>query len=148
MGILKGSVVFLADLARRMTGDLEIDFISISSYGQAAASSGTVRLLKDLDRDIEGRDVLVVEDIVDTGLSLAYIRKNLAARNPRSLSIVALLDKRQGRREGIYVDYVGFEIPDTFVVGYGLDYAEQYRGLAHVAALGDEELRTGAGGGE
>jgi hypoxanthine phosphoribosyltransferase len=140
VGILKGSVVFLADLVRHLTCDVKIDFISISSYGEGTTSSGTVRLLKDLDLDVGDRDVLVVEDIVDSGLSLAYIRKNLAARNPRSLSFAALLDKRDRRATGIYIDYIGFPVPDAFVVGYGLDYRERYRGLPYVAAMGDTDL--------
>lgn len=144
VGILKGSIVFLGDLIRNMSIDLEVDFISIASYGDGVRSSGSVKLLKDLDRDIEGRDVLIVEDIVDSGLSLSYLRRILGTRGPRSLSIVALLDKRERRTEGVYVDYVGFEIPDKFVVGYGLDYAEQYRGLPYVAVLSEHEVRAAA----
>lgn len=145
IGILKGSVVFLADLTRSMKIDLEVDFISISSYGQGTNSSGSVKLLKDLDLDVSGRDVIVVEDIVDSGLSLSYIRKNLTSRAPRSVSIVALLDKPSRRTEGIYVDYVGFQIPDRFVVGYGLDYAEFYRGLPRVVALDAAEIEAPSG---
>jgi hypoxanthine phosphoribosyltransferase len=140
VGILKGSVVFLSDLVRHLDIQVEVDFISISSYGDGTASSGTVRLLKDLDLDVGGREVLVVEDIVDSGLSLAYIRKNLAARNPRSISIVALLDKRERRTREVQVDYVGFRVPDAFVVGYGLDYREHYRGLPHVVVLDEQEI--------
>jgi hypoxanthine phosphoribosyltransferase len=140
IGILKGSVVFLADLVRRITCDVEVDFISISSYGDGTVSSGTVRLLKDLDRDIGGRHVLIVEDIVDTGLSLSYIRRNLEARNPASLAIAALLDKREKRQEGVRVEYVGFEVPDAFVVGYGLDYRERYRGLPYIGVMGESDL--------
>lgn len=146
IGILKGSAVFLADLIRAMSIDCEIDFISISSYGNRTTSSGSVQLLKDLDRDVFGRDVIVVEDIVDSGRSLSYIRKNLAARGPASISIVALLDKKDRRETQIFVDYVGFDIPDAFVVGYGLDYAERYRGLPHVAVLSDEDLIDSAEG--
>jgi hypoxanthine phosphoribosyltransferase len=142
VGILKGSSIFLADLIRQLPIDLEVDFISISSYGDGTVSSGSVRLEKDLDRDICGRHVIVVEDIVDSGLSLSYIRKNLAARNPKSLCIVALLDKRERRATGIYVDYVGFRVPDVFVVGYGLDYKEKYRGLPRIVALNEEEIRN------
>jgi hypoxanthine phosphoribosyltransferase len=140
VGILKGSVVFLSDLVRHLACEVEVDFISISSYGQSTTSSGTVRLLKDLDLDVEGRDVLVVEDIVDSGLSLAYIRKNLEARGPRSLRMAALLDKRERRTTGVRIDYIGFQVPDAFVVGYGLDYRELYRGLPHVAVLTAEDL--------
>ncbi|MFN8549527.1 MAG: hypoxanthine phosphoribosyltransferase [Candidatus Eisenbacteria bacterium] len=123
-----------------MSIDVEVDFIAISSYGDGIVTSGSVKLLKDLDRDVYDRDVLVVEDIVDSGLSLAYIKKSLAARNPRSVSVVALLDKRSKRTEGVYVDYVGFEIPDKFVVGYGLDFREKYRGLPYVAVLSPAEV--------
>ena len=143
VGILKGSAVFLSDLIRRMSIDCEIDFISISSYGNRTRSSGSVQLLKDLDRDIFERDVIVVEDIVDSGNSLSYIRKSLLARGPHSFSIVALLDKKERRETQIYVDYVGFEIEDRFVVGYGLDYAERYRGLPHIAVLDDDDLSGG-----
>ena len=118
IGILKGSAFFLADLMRRLDLDPEVDFISISSYASGVSSSGTVRLLKDLDHDITGRDVLIVEDIIDSGLSLSYLRKNLLSRNPRSLSIVTLLDKRVPRERQVYVDYVGFEIENLFVVGH------------------------------
>jgi len=143
IGILKGSAFFLADLMRRLDLDPEVDFISISSYASGVSSSGTVRLLKDLDHDITGRDVLIVEDIIDSGLSLSYLRKNLLSRNPRSLSIVTLLDKRVPRERQVYVDYVGFEIENLFVVGYGLDLAERYRELPHVAVLEEEELSAG-----
>jgi len=139
VGILKGSVFFLADFVRHLELDHEIDFISISSYASGISSSGTVRLLKDLDRDISGRDVLIVEDIIDSGLSLSYLRKNLLSRNPRSLAILALLDKRVARERQVYVDYVGFEIEDRFVVGYGLDYAERFRELPHVAVLEESD---------
>lgn len=146
VGILKGSCIFLADLIRTMNIDLEVDFIAISSYGDQTESSGSVKLLKDLDRDIFGRDILIVEDIVDSGLSLSFLRKSLAARNPRSLSIVALLDKRERRETDIYVDYVGFPVPDRFVVGYGLDFAERFRGLDFVAALTPQEIEAGPDG--
>lgn len=139
VGILKGSFVFLSDLMRRLSCDLEVDFISTSSYGQATVSSGTVRLLKDLDRDVAGRHILVAEDIVDSGLTLAYIWKSLAARDPASLSVVALLDKKERRSGGIVLDYVGFKVPDVFLVGYGLDCAERYRGLPYVAAMGSRD---------
>lgn len=146
VGILKGSAIFLGDLIRKMSIDLEVDFISISSYGSQTHSSGTVKLLKDLDNDIYGRDIVIVEDIVDSGLTLSYIRKSLAARNPKSISIVTLLDKRERRETDIYLDYIGFPIPDRFVVGYGLDYGERYRGLPCVAALSEEEIAAGPGG--
>ncbi|MFH1143755.1 MAG: hypoxanthine phosphoribosyltransferase [Candidatus Eisenbacteria bacterium] len=141
IGILKGSVFFLADLMRHLDLDHEVDFISISSYASGITSSGTVRLLKDLDCDISGRDVLVVEDIIDSGLSLSYLRKNLLSRNPRSLSIVTLLDKRVPRERQVYVDYVGFEIDNLFVIGYGLDYAERFRELPEVAVMEEEDQR-------
>lgn len=140
IGILKGAVVFLSDLVRALSIDVEVDFMAISSYGRGTVSSGTVRLLKDLDLDISGRDVLVVEDIVDSGLSLDYIRRNLETRHPRSLSIVALLDKRERRQAGVDVGYIGFPVPDAFVVGYGLDFRELHRGLPEVAVLSSEEI--------
>jgi hypoxanthine phosphoribosyltransferase len=140
IGLLKGSVVFLADLVRAMTIDIEIDFISISSYQNRSTSSGSVRLLRDLDRDIYDRDVLIVEDIIDSGLSLSYIRNMLLAREPKSLSIAAFLDKRERRTNEVSVDFVGHEIPDRFVVGYGLDYQERYRGLPYIAALEPHEI--------
>jgi hypoxanthine phosphoribosyltransferase len=146
IGILKGSVIFLSDLIRSITCPLEVDFISISSYGEGTTSSGTVRLLKDLDLDVSGRDVVVVEDIVDSGLSLAYIRKNLEARCPRSLAMVALLDKRDRRTEQVKIDYTGFTVPNAFVVGYGLDYRELYRGLPDVAVLSEAEILAPAPG--
>jgi hypoxanthine phosphoribosyltransferase len=143
VGILKGSVFFLSDFMRHLDLDHEVDFISISSYASGVRSSGTVRLLKDLDQDITGRDVLIVEDIIDSGLSLSYLRKNLLARNPRSLAIVTLLDKRVPRERQVYVDYVGFEIEDRFVIGYGLDQAERFRELPYVAVLdGADEARA------
>jgi len=141
IGILKGSVFFLSDLMRHLDLDHEVDFISISSYASGITSSGTVRLLKDLDHDISGRDVLIVEDIIDSGLSLSYLRKNLLSRNPRSLSIVTLLDKRVPRERQVYVDYVGFEIENLFVIGYGLDYAERYRELPWVAVMEEDDQR-------
>jgi hypoxanthine phosphoribosyltransferase len=145
VGILKGSVFFLSDLIRRLDLDHEVDFISISSYASGVTSSGTVRMLKDLDRDISGRDVLIVEDIIDSGLSLSYLRKNLLSRNPRSLSIATLLDKRVAREREIYVDYVGFEIENEFVIGYGLDYAERYRELPYVAIMEEDDAAAISG---
>jgi hypoxanthine phosphoribosyltransferase len=132
VGVLKGCFVFLADLTRHIGVPHEVDFIWVSSYGEGASSSGVVRLLKDLDTDISGRDVLLVEDIVDTGNSLVYIKENLETRAPRSLRICSLLDKRERRERVVPVAYVGFEIPNRFVVGYGLDYAERFRGLPYV----------------
>jgi hypoxanthine phosphoribosyltransferase len=140
IGLLKGSIIFTADLVRAVTIDVEVDFISISSYSGRSTSSGSVRLLRDLDRDVYGRHVLIVEDIIDSGLSLGYIRGALLARSPRTLGIAALLDKRQRRTTEVPVDYVGFEIPDRFVVGYGLDYLQRYRGLPYVAVLDPEEI--------
>jgi hypoxanthine phosphoribosyltransferase len=145
VALLKGSIVFMADLIRAIDLDVEVDFISISSYQNRSTSSGSVRLIRDLDRDIFDRDVLIVEDIIDSGLSLSYIRKMLLARNPKSLSIVAFLDKRERRTTEVYVDYVGLRIPDRFVVGYGLDYRERYRGLPFIAALEPEEIADGEG---
>ncbi len=145
VGILKGSVFFLSDLFRRLDLDHEVDFISISSYASGVTSSGTVRMLKDLDHDISGRDVLIVEDIIDSGLSLSYLRKNILSRNPRSLSIATLLDKRVAREREIYVDYVGFEIENEFVIGYGLDYAERYRELPYVAIMEEDDAAAISG---
>jgi hypoxanthine phosphoribosyltransferase len=145
IALLKGSIVFMADLVRSIDLDVEVDFISISSYQNRSTSSGSVRLIRDLDRDIFDRDVLIVEDIIDSGLSLSYIRKMLLARNPKSLSIVAFLDKRERRTTEVYVDYVGYRIPDKFVVGYGLDYQERHRGLPYIAALEPDEIADGEG---
>jgi hypoxanthine phosphoribosyltransferase len=141
VGILKGSIYFMADLMRELDVDHEVDFISISSYASGVSSSGTVRMLKDLDHDITGRDVLVVEDIIDSGLSLSYLRKNLLSRNPRSLAVATLLAKEVPRERQIYVDYCGFEIGDDFVIGYGLDYAEHFRELPFVAVMEEEDRR-------
>jgi hypoxanthine phosphoribosyltransferase len=135
--VLRGGVLFLADLMRAIDIDHEIDFMAVSSYGKATHSSGVVRILSDLNMNIQGRDVLIVEDIVDTGLTLAYIRENLETRQPASLRICALLDKKARRATTVRVEYVGFEIPDKFVVGYGLDFAERYRNLPHIVALNE-----------
>jgi hypoxanthine phosphoribosyltransferase len=142
IGILKGAVLFLADLMRRLRIPCEIDFIAVSSYGSATDSSGVVRILKDLESSIEGRDVLIVEDIIDSGLTLHYLIRNLRARGPRSLEVCALLDKPERRRVDLPIRYVGFEIPDRFVIGYGLDYGQRFRNLDYVAALvgGDDQL--------
>jgi hypoxanthine phosphoribosyltransferase len=135
IGVLKGAVPFLADLMRTLEVECEIDFMAVSSYGSATDSSGVVRILKDLDASIEGRDVLLVEDIVDSGLTLHYLFKNLRARNPRSLEVCALLTKPDRRRVDLPIRYVGFEIPNRFAIGYGLDHGQRYRNLPFVAAL-------------
>jgi hypoxanthine phosphoribosyltransferase len=135
VGVLKGAVVFIADLMRQLTVPCEVDFMAVSSYGSHTDSSGVVRILKDLDASIEGRDVLIVEDIIDSGLTLHYLMRNLRARNPRSLEVCALLTKPERRRVDLPIRYVGFEIPNRFVIGYGLDYAQRYRNLGFVAAL-------------
>jgi hypoxanthine phosphoribosyltransferase len=139
IGVLKGAVFFMADLMRHLTVTCEIDFMAISSYGAATDSSGVVRILKDLDINIAGRDVLVVEDIIDSGLTLSYLMRNLEAREPSSLEICALLTKPERREIDVPVRYVGFEIPNRFVIGYGLDFAERYRNLPYVGVL-DPEL--------
>jgi hypoxanthine phosphoribosyltransferase len=135
VAILKGAVPFLADLMRRLTVPCELDFMAVSSYGSSTDSSGVVRILKDLDAPISGRDVLIVEDIIDSGLTLQYLLRNLQARNPRSLEVCALLTKPERRRVDLPVRYVGFEIPNRFAIGYGLDHAERFRNLSYVAAL-------------
>ncbi len=135
VGVLKGAVFFLADLMRAIDVPVEVDFMAVASYGSATDSSGVVRILKDLDAAIEGRDVLIVEDIVDSGLTLQYLLRNLGSRGPRSLGVCALLTKPERREVELPIRYVGFEIPDTFVVGYGLDHAELHRNLPFVAAL-------------
>ena len=138
VGVLKGAVFFMADLMRSITVPCEIDFMAISSYGASTDSSGVVRILKDLDINIEGRHVVIVEDIVDSGLTLSYLVRNLESREPASLEVCALLTK-PGRREiDVDVRYVGFEIPERFVVGYGLDFAERYRNLRYVGILDDD----------
>ena len=135
VGVLKGAVFFLSDLMRFIDIPVEVDFMAVASYGSATDSSGVVRILKDLDAAIEGRDVLIVEDIVDSGLTLQYLMRNLGSRNPRTLEVCALLTKPERRKVDLPTRYVGFEIPDRFVVGYGLDYAERYRNLPFVAVL-------------
>ena len=138
IGVLKGAVFFMADLMRSLTVPCEVDFMAISSYGAETDSSGVVRILKDLDIPLQGRDVLIVEDIIDSGLTLSYLMRNLRARDPASLEVCALLTK-PGRREiEVPVKYVGFEIPNRFVVGYGLDYAERYRNLRYVGVLNED----------
>jgi hypoxanthine phosphoribosyltransferase len=135
IGVLKGAVFFVSDLMRHLNIPVEVDFMAVASYGSATRSSGVVRILKDLDAAIEGRDVLIVEDIVDSGLTLQYLLRNLAGRNPRSLEVCALLIKPERREVDLHTRYVGFEIPDRFAIGYGLDHAERYRNLPYVAAL-------------
>lgn len=135
VGVLKGAVFFLSDLMRMIDIPVEVDFMAVASYGSATDSSGVVRILKDLDASIEDRDVLIVEDIVDSGLTLQYLMRNLGSRNPRTLEVCALLTKPERRKVDLPTRYVGFEIPDRFVVGYGLDYAERHRNLPYVAAL-------------
>jgi hypoxanthine phosphoribosyltransferase len=135
VGVLKGAVFFMADLMRELTVPCEIDFMAISSYGAATDSSGVVRILKDLDINVADRDVLVVEDIIDSGLTLSYLMRNLRARKPASLEICALLTKPERREIEVPVRYIGFEIPNRFVIGYGLDFAERYRNLPYVAVL-------------
>jgi len=144
VGVLKGAVFFMADLMRHLTIPCEIDFMAISSYGDSTDSSGVVRILKDLDINIEGRDVLVVEDIIDSGLTLSYLMRNLEAREPASLEICALLTKPERREIDVSVRYVGFEIPNRFVIGYGLDFAERYRNLPYVGVLDPKLIPEGA----
>jgi hypoxanthine phosphoribosyltransferase len=138
VGVLRGAVLFVADLLRELTVPCEVDFMAVSSYGSATDSSGVVRILKDLDASIEGRDVLIVEDIIDSGLTLQYMVRSLKARNPNSLETCALLTKPERRRVDLPIKYVGFEIPDRFVIGYGLDYAQHYRNLRFVAVLASD----------
>ncbi len=137
IGVLKGAVIFLSDLIRCLTIPVEIDFIAVSSYGNSTATSGVVRILKDLEQSIEGKDVLIVEDIVDTGLTLNYLVENLGSRQPKSLKVVTLLDKPDRRKVSFEPDYCGFIIPDRFVVGYGLDYGEDYRQLSDLRVINE-----------
>ena len=137
IGVLKGAVLFIADLMRHLTVPCEVDFMAISSYGSEFDSSGVVRILKDLDAPIEDRDVLIVEDIIDSGLTLQYLLRTLRARNPRTLEVCSLLTKPERRRVDLPIRYVGFEIPNRFAIGYGLDHSQKYRNLDHVAALAD-----------
>ena len=135
IGVLKGAVLFLGDLMRYLEVPCEIDFMAVSSYGSETDSSGVVRILKDLDASIEGRDAVIVEDIIDSGLTLQYLLRNLRARNPASLEVCSLLTKPERRRVDLPIRYVGFEIPNRFVIGYGLDYGQRYRNLDYVAVL-------------
>lgn len=138
VGILKGSFVFMADLMRSVTVPCSVDFMAVSSYGSKSVTTGAVKINKDLSQDIENRHVIIVEDILDSGVTLSYLLQYLQARNPASISLVTLLDKPARRRKEVKVDYSGFEIPDAFIVGYGLDYAEKYRNLPYIAILKPE----------
>ncbi|APU12396.1 MULTISPECIES: hypoxanthine phosphoribosyltransferase [Actinoalloteichus] len=135
VGVLKGAVMFMTDLARALPIPTQLEFMAVSSYGSGTSSSGVVRILKDLDRDITGRDVLIVEDIIDSGLTLSWLLKNLASRSPRSLEVCTLLRKPDAVQVDVPVRFVGYDIPNEFVVGYGLDYAERYRDLPYVGTL-------------
>jgi len=143
VGVLKGAVFFMADLMRTISVSCEIDFMAISSYGASTDSSGVVRILKDLDLNIDGRHVLVVEDIIDSGLTLSYLLRNLESREPASLEICALMTKPERREIDVPVKYIGFEIPNRFVIGYGLDFAERYRNLPYVGVLRPELMPEG-----
>lgn len=135
VGVLKGAVPFMADIVREMDCYLELDFMDVSSYGNATVSSGEVKIIKDLDTNVEGRDMLIVEDIIDSGRTLAYLVDLFKYRKAKSVRIVTLLDKPEGRVVDIEADYIGFDVPNEFVVGYGLDYAEQYRNLPYIGVL-------------
>lgn len=139
VGVLKGATIFLADLAREIQLDATFDFIAVSSYGDSREPSGEVKLMKDVDQSIEGKNIILVEDILDTGLTLTYLKNLLLARKPKSLKIAALLDKVSRRTQPIHGDYLGFEIPDEFVVGYGLDFAERFRNLPDICILETDE---------
>jgi hypoxanthine phosphoribosyltransferase len=138
VGVLKGAVFFLSDLMRHLEVPCEVDFMAVSSYGSSTSTSGVVRILKDLDAPIEGREVLIVEDIVDSGLTLSYLLRTLRARNPASLEVCALLTKPERRKVDLPIKYVGFEIPNRFAIGYGLDHAERFRNLPYVAVLRED----------
>jgi len=142
IGILKGANIFMAELVKRIDQLVKIDFMAVSSYGASSESSGVVRILKDLDQSIEGRDVLVVEDIIDTGLTLVYLKNLLEGRKAASVKVAALLDKPERHKVDIRADYLGFTVPDHFIVGYGLDYAEQYRNLPYVGVLKPEVYQS------
>lgn len=135
VGVLKGATIFLADLAREIKLDANFDFISVSSYGNSREQSGEVKLMKDVDQSVEGKNIILVEDILDTGLTLSYLRKLFLQQNPKSLRIAVLLDKPSRRLEKIEADYVGFSIPNLFVIGYGMDYAERYRNLPDICIM-------------
>lgn len=138
IGILKGAAIFMSQLSMDIDLPLYMDFMSVSSYGKASRSTGEVRIVKDLDESVEGKDILIVEDIIDTGLTLSYLKDNLLKRGARSVKVVTLLDKPDRRNVLVDIDYLGFEVPDEFIVGYGLDYAEKYRNFPFVAALKEE----------
>lgn len=138
ISILKGSFIFMSDLVREVDLHLTVDFMVVSSYGSGTKTSGTVKIVKDLDIDIEGRDIIIIEDILDSGLTLSYLKGLLEARNPASVRICTLLDKPERRTADIKADYVGYSIPDNFIVGYGLDYNEQYRSLPYIGVLKPE----------
>ena len=135
VGILRGASIFLADIFKRLEGDVELDFMSLSSYGNGTNSSGEVKMIKDLSEPVDGKNILIIEDIIDTGITLSYLIKVLEARNPESIKLCALLDKPSRRKVELKGNYIGFEIPDEYVVGYGLDYAEKYRNLPDVCVL-------------
>lgn len=141
VGVLKGAVIFMADIIRKINLPVQVDFMAVSSYGASTESSGVVRILKDLEEDVEGKHLLIIEDIIDSGLTLSYLYNILKSRKPASIKICALLDKPTRRKVDIKVDYLGFEIPDYFVVGYGLDYGERYRNLPYICVLKPEVYR-------
>ena len=143
VGVLKGAVMFMTDFARAMGSPSQLEFMAVSSYGSSTSSSGVVRILKDLDRDIAGRHVLVLEDIIDSGLTLSWLLKNLAARNPASLEVCTLLRKPEAVQADVPVRYVGFDIPNEFVVGYGLDFAERYRDMPYIGTLDPKVYTVG-----
>ena len=142
IGILKGSIAFMADLMKAMSIDIQIDFMAVSSYGASTKSTGVVRILKDLDADIKDKNILIIEDIIDTGTTLKYLMGYLQSRGPKSIKICSLLDKPDRRKADIKADYIGFNIPDEFVVGYGLDYAEWCRGLPYIGILKEEVYKN------
>lgn len=142
IGVLKGAMPFMADLLKRIDTYLEMDFMDVSSYGNSTVSSGEVKILKDLDTSVEGRDILIIEDIIDSGLTLSYLVELFRYRKAKSIKIVTLLDKPTGRKVDLKADYVGFIVPDEFVVGYGLDYAEKYRNLPYIGVLKPEIYTT------
>lgn len=135
LGILKGSVMFMAELMKQVTIPCEMDFMAVSSYGNSTQSSGIVKIVKDLDSEIKGKHILIVEDIIDSGITLKYLTKYLGARNPASVDIACLLNKKERRKEDVFAKYIGFEVPDYFLVGFGLDYAEKYRNLPYIGIL-------------
>lgn len=143
VGILKGAVVFMSELCKRIDLPIDMDFMSVSSYGTSSKSTGEVKIIKDLDGSVEGKDILIVEDIIDTGLTLSYLTDNLKKRGANSVKIITLLDKVIRRNLQVKVDYLGFEVPNEFIIGYGLDYAERYRNLPFVAALKEEVYSDG-----